>query len=360
MPMMRKINAISKIQSRIRGIKGRKSYDKLQTKIYKLKYIIKKLIRFESTMILNYILRWNMTAQQLFLYENANIIQKFSKKKINKHLKKMRKNDFNKFVKNYIKHLISDFVKKCANINKKDGLTMIIRLENYYMKKPFDQLLKYLRRNFLLRAMEKGLNSSYKSFKDKNLLKYFKIFMDKTIGERNRRALKIQNFLQKKHKKVKNIKTTKCYDLLRKIVNNLIRDNNEKYKILLRKWNQRAKMESLKKATSLIQRVFRGHKGRTKKNTKESKIKFTFIVKKFYIDNIISILKETYVKFYAPMKEGIHNMFSLTKRYATNNIIEYVNNNLKKNYLNYLLKKLSFSQNLYILQKYLIKWIEKD
>ena len=60
------------------------------------------------------------------------------------------------------------------------------------------------------------------------------------------------------------------------------------------------------------------------------------------------------------MKEGIHNMFSLTKRYATNNIIEYVNNNLKKNYLNYLLKKLSFSQNLYILQKYLIKWIEKD
>ena len=360
MPMMRKINAISKIQSRIRGIKGRKSYDKLQTKIYKLKYIIKKLIRFESTMILNYILRWNMTAQQLFLYENANIIQKFSKKKINKHLKKMRKNDFNKFVKNYIKHLISDFVKKCANINKKDGLTMIIRLENYYMKKPFDQLLKYLRRNFLLRAMEKGLNSSYKSFKDKNLLKYFKIFMDKTIGERNRRALKIQNFLQKKHKKVKNIKTTKCYDLLRKIVNNLIRDNNEKYKILLRKWNQRAKMESLKKATSLIQRVFRGHKGRTKKNTKESKIKFTFIVKKFYIDNIISILKETYIKFYAPMKEGIHNMFSLTKRYATNNIIEYVNNNLKKNYLNYLLKKLSFSQNLYILQKYLIKWIEKD
>ena len=64
-------------------------------------------------------------------------------------------------------------------------------------------------------------------------------------------------------------------------MNNLIRDNNEKYKILLRKWNQRAKMESLKKATSLIQRVFRGHKGRTKKNTKESKIKFTFIVKKF-------------------------------------------------------------------------------
>ena len=33
MPMMRKINAISKIQSRIRGIKGRKNYDNLSKKI---------------------------------------------------------------------------------------------------------------------------------------------------------------------------------------------------------------------------------------------------------------------------------------------------------------------------------------
>jgi len=360
MPMMRKINAISKIQSRIRGIKGRKNYDNYQRKLYKLKYIMKKLMRFESTMILNYLAKWNMIAQQILLYENADIIKMFSKIKVNKTMRKIRKDDFNKFVKKIVYHLISDFIKKCAGINKKDGLIMIEKLQKIFMKKPFDQLLKYLKTNLLLRAIEKGLNLSNKSFKDKNLLKYFKKFYDKTAGYSNRKANIIKNFLKNKHKKVKNIKTTKSHDLLRKIMKNLINDNNEKLKIILRDWRQKAKMESLIKAASLIQRIFRGHKGRSSKNTKLSKNRIKFIFKKFFIDNIISVLKETNIKFYAPMKNGIKNMFSLTKRYATNNIIDHINNNLKKNYLNYLLGKINFSQNLYILQKYLYKWIEKD
>ena len=175
-------------------------------------------------------------------------------------------------------------MKKCAGINKKDGLIMIEKLQKFYMKKPFDQLLKYLRTNFLLRAIEKGINLSNKSFKDKNLLKYLNKFYDKTMGKSNKTAMKIQDFLRNKHKKVKNIKTTKSLDLLRKIVKNLIRDNDEKLKIIIRDWRQKAKMESLIKATSLIQRIYRGHKGRSSKNTKVSKNRIKFM--KFHFISI--------------------------------------------------------------------------
>ena len=97
MPMMRKINAISKIQSRIRGIKGRKNYDNYQRKLYKLKYIMKKLMRFESTMILNYLAKWNMIAQQILLYE-SNINKRTELEMKRKNIEKQRES-MNKGIK---------------------------------------------------------------------------------------------------------------------------------------------------------------------------------------------------------------------------------------------------------------------
>ena len=360
LPKMKTIEAALKIQSVLRAKKGRKNYDKMKDKANKFKNIIIKKIGGNHIIILSYFARWNMITEKLILEESADIIKKFCRIKIKHHFKNIKKSNLRKIFRTVLLKRILAIIKKAGNIDKINGKKMINTLIKVLVKNPFDKLIKNMRKKILLKAIKIGLESTYKNFKDKNLPFYLKKFVDNTLGENNRKAKKIQNWLKNKNKKLKINKVTRKDDLLKKIINNLIYDSNKRLKLIIKLWNKKTKYNNLNKAATDIQKIWRGIKGRIIGNKKIIKNKLSIILRKYLMFKLSLTLKEINLKFYNPMKKAIQRISNLSKRYATNNLVEYLNNSIRDKYLNQIIKKINYSQNLYITQKYLNKWKQTD
>ena len=360
LPKMRLLDSVLKIQSMLRARKGKKNYDKLKDKLSQFKTIIIKLIGSKKIILMSYIARWNMISERLTLQESADIIKKFCKIKVKHHFKNIKKGNLQKIFRNYLLKKIIEAIIKAGNIDKKNGQNIIDALINVLKRNPFKKFIKNLRKKILLTAIKKALESTFKDFKGNNLPKYFKRFVDNTIGENNKKAKIIQNWLKHRNKKLKVNKSTKKHDLLLKIVQNLINNKNKKLKAAFKYWKRKAKINNLTDGAVFIQKIWRGIKGRIKVDKKSKKYQFSNIFRKYFINNITSVLKETNLKFYLPMKNAVKEISNLTKRYATNNLVEYLNNTLRNNYVKQVIKKINLSQNLHIMQKYLNRWKKKD
>ena len=360
LPKMKLLDSVLKIQSMLRARKGKKNYEKLKDKLSQFKTIIIKLIGSRKIILLSILARWRMISERLTLQENADIIKKFCKIKVKHHFKKIKKGNLQKIFRSYLLKKILEVIIKAGNIDKKNGQNIIDSLTNVLMKNPFKKFINNLRKKILLKAIKKALESTFKNFKDNTLPKYFKIFVDNTIGENNRKAKIIQDWLKHRNKQLKVNKVTKKDNLLFKIVDNLIKQNNSRLKVAFKYWKRNAKINNLNDAAINIQKIWRGIKGRIKVNKKSTTNQFSNIFRNYFINNITSVLKETNLKFFVPMKIAVTQLSNFTKRYATNNLVEHLNNTLRDKFIKQIIKKINLSQNLHLLHKYLNRWKKKD
>ena len=126
LPKMRKIDSILKIQSLLRGRKGRQNYNKMMDKLFKFKNIIIRLIGNNQIIIISYLARWNMISQKIALQKNADVIKKFCKIKVKHHFKNIKKGSLQKLFRTYLLKEILYLKKLEILIKKMEKMLLIL------------------------------------------------------------------------------------------------------------------------------------------------------------------------------------------------------------------------------------------
>ena len=132
--------------------------------------------------------------------------------------------------------------------------------------------------------------------------------------------------------------------------------NKSKLKRYLWKWIKKAKEIELNEKAQIIQKFCKVHENKKLKTKALNKSKLSLLLKRYLINQITNILKEINDKYLKPIKKALDKVNGVDKRYATNNIITFANDTIRRQLLLYILNKKVQNNKNDLLRKYLNKW----
>ena len=360
-PSLKKIDAITKIQSALRGMKSRKNKNTYHKSLDNLKYLYLKKDNNGIDNLRCYLIKWLLITKRIQTDKNIKKIQKFLKvKKVHHQVKK----DTNKlkdfFRKLLIKLIISGFkvVTKTTKDNKNfDELLKI--LSTIFKKKAYDDLLDKMQNKNRIKSLNNVVPKVFNAVKKYFLPLYLKKWKYIAIDKRDEYVKTIQNFLRsKKRQKTLTIKKTTSKKInanLTKIVEKLSETDNDKLRRILKIWFSHSRKKTLEDMIKKIQKFM--HKQKKKKQEvkkiSDDKIKNLFI--KYLINQIKKTLEETN-KITDKLNNALNKINGIDKRYMTNNLLTFINRNMRRDLLSNLINKNSKKGDKDTLRRYLLKW----
>ena len=354
-PLLQKINSITKIQSVLRGMKTRKKKKSLKDLYIKLKLLYTKRKNFGIDLLRYNLLKWLKIAEKEYYEDNSKIIQKFLKMGLTYINEMDARTNFKDLFKNYIKKKIREILRRVTPIKKLNYDQIILVLDKISKKKIkdyFNEIKNYSKLKKLKKVYPKIIDALKKYFLPLYLRKW-KII---AIEQRDKNIKIIQDFL--KHRKKK--KVTKIKNRIDIALKNLFLRNSESNKSKIKryfwKWIRITKEIELKENAQIIQKFCKVHENKKLKSKITNKNKLTNFLKKYLITIITKTLIEINEKYLKPIKNALDNVKGVDKRYATNNIISFANDTIRRQLLLYVINTRGKNNKNDLLRKYLNKW----
>ena len=352
-PLLKKINSIIKIQSVFRGMKTRKNKNNKKTLINNLKEIFnrkdnnKNLLRY-------YLFKWNLRNQKEKCDDKVKKIQRFLIKKKNKINIKNTKKKLEKLFRKYYLKKIKDILRRLKPVDKKRYNQIIVILDKIIKKRINDFIFK-MKKYIILKKLRNIYPKIINALKKYYLPLYLRKWKIISIDERDKRIKKIQNYLKKNliNKKAKS--KQKFISILKFLVN--IKDENKKSKLknILYIWIKNSRKITLNINAQIIQKFCKLKQNKKTKQKLDSQFILKLLLRKYLFYQIKNNLKETnnYIKL---INEALNKVKGVDKRYITNNLISYTNDNIRRKLLLNILTKLNQNNKDNILRKFLLKW----
>ena len=360
-PSLKKIDAITKIQSALRGMKSRKQKKTYNKSLNNLKYLYLKKDNNGIDNLRCYLMKWLLIAKRIQTDKNIKKIQKFLKvKKVHYQVIK----DTNK-LKDFFKKLLIKFiinglkrVTKTTKDNKNfDELLKI--LSKIFKKKSYDDLLDKMKNKNRIISLNNVVPKVFNTVKNYFLPLYLKKWKYIAIDKRDEYVKIIQNFLRsKKRQKTLTIRktTTKKINVnLTKLVKKLSETDNDKLSRILKIWHSHSRKMTLKDMIKKIQKFMHRQKKKKQeiKKISDDKIKNLFI--KYLINQIKKALEDTN-KVTDKLNNALNKINGIDKRYMTNNLLTFANGNLRKEVLSNIIHLNTKRGDKELLRRYLLKW----
>ena len=354
-PLLQKMNSIIKIQSVLRGMKTRKKKKGLKDLYLKLKSLYSKRENFGIDLLRYTLLRWLRIAEKAYYEDNSKIIQKFLKMGLTYINEMDARKTFKELFKNYIKKKIREILRRVTPIKKLNYDQLILILDKISKKKLkdyFNDIRNYSKLKKLKKVYPKIIDALKKYFIPLYLRKWKLI----SIDQRDKYVKMIQDFLRnKKKKKVSKIKNRIDIALKNLFLRNT-ESNKSKIKRYFWKWIRKTKEIELKENAQIIQKFCKEHERKKLKSKATNKNKLANFLKAYLINQITTTLKEINEKYAKPIKKALDNVKGVDKRYATNNIISFANDTIRRQLLLYVINTRGKNNKNDLLRKFLNKW----
>ena len=354
-PLLQKINSAIKIQSSFRGMKVRKNKKKLNDTLSKLKLLVGKKYNSEFNLLRFYLLKWLQKAKKERYNDKVKIIQKYLRKRLTKLYKLESKKKLSDLLKKYYMKKVIEVLRRLRPIQKKNYDQIILLLDKLTkkrMKNVINKIKDYIKLKKLKNVYPKIIDALKKYFLPLYLRKWKIIAID----QKDKYIKIIQDFLRNK-KANKKTKIKNRIDLILKILFMKNSESNKsKLKRYLWKWIKKAKEIELNEKAQIIQKFCKVHENKKLKAKSLNKSKLSLLLKRYLINQITNVLKEINDKYLKPIKKALDKVNGVDKRYATNNILNFANDTIRRQLLLYILNKQFKNNKEDLLRNYLNKW----
>ena len=356
MPILKNNEAALKIQNAFRNLKSKKKRDDLKTRNIKINTIFEKNDYDRKKKNQYYLRKWLRNAMLLKSENNIKTIQLYLRQNLEKYNKKISQNKLQNLFKKNIKHQLNNLMSKASRIIGGKGEAMFKTLEDIYIKRPYNILRNGLktisRQKAILKVQPKIKNSLEKHF----IPKYLNKWKNNTYDVSVKNIETITTWLKKKKNIKKEKDNIKKNDFLTKQIKKIQKDKEIALRIPFSLWARKVRMEKMGKAVNRIQNAFRNYILKKEEDKLDAMEKFQRLFKGSAIREISDILIEAN-RYMTPLKKSMSKMKSqIEKRYATNNILSSVNNNLRIKYLQSLSTKRAYTDAVSALKRYVNKW----
>ena len=327
--------------------------------------IIRKSAKNKKILLYKYLLRWR---NKIYGINGANILHSYRKKifsiLLNKNDKENLLKAFNKWkygkdyklptstylvsikkIKNIIcKKPFRKFVEKMDKTNPKKLRPKAIVFEKIFKKitkeKPFEKLIKNINIKTRIEKLKIIQPKIHDIIKKYYLDKYLKRWKDNVSKERKKNMKIISKWLKKKYNIEKDKKDKRKKELLKRIINNILKDNKYRLRFPLYFWKRIANIYTENHNARIIQNFCRRILLKLKKKKLNDQKKLTNLIIKLYKKNIIKTVTDQ-------KDVGQVNKFIKTKK-----------DNIKKKKLVRIFKNRDKNNRKLLLKLAILKWKE--
>ena len=360
-PVLKKIDAATKIQSTLRGLKTRKTKQNYNKSLNNLKLLYLKKDTNNIDYLRSYLMKWLLNSKRIQTDIYLKKIQKFLKEKKVHYTVKIQTNKLKDFFRRLlIKFIISGFkhITKTHKDNKNfdELLNTLIKI---FTKKSFDDLTMKMQNKNRLISLSKIIPKIRDILKHYFIPLYLKKWKEIAIDKRDEKTEIIQNFLRSKKRQktltIKKVRKQKLTVNLEKFVKKKSEINDDILRRFLKIWFSKSRKTLLNELAKKIQKFM--HKQKSKKQevkkVSNNKIKSLFI--KYIINQIKEVLQESN-KITNKFEEALNKIMGIDKRYMTNNLLLFAHDKIKREVLLDVFNSNIKRDNKELLRRYLLKW----
>ena len=355
-PGLRKNEAALTIQTAYRGLRARRKVDNLRNRNRKLKYLLLKLIGKEGDNLRIYFNKWLAQIEKENCNNKANTIQSFLNDRLKNLKTKKAKDKLHDLLKKYIIRILTDAITKASKVRGDRGLVLYRTLEDIYIRRPFNKLILALKWLSKINTLRKLLPNIQRALRLYWLPFYTKKWYDNTLGLKDSKAQLIQDWLRDKLESLRRRRKLRREQLLAKFLAKLANDRDLMLRIPFKYWQRVSQYWLLDEKAVTIDKMWRGHKDRKNILKALAKKKIKDLINKATKKEIANTIKDANDKFAEPLRKNLKSTKPIDKRYATNNVIDYANDELRNRYLLYLTGKRDYANRLAFLRLYFDRW----
>ena len=285
LPLLKKNEAVNKIISLLRINKSKNIRNKLKSRMTKLVNIYNNYEDKNKRKLDSILKDWLHRALMLKNHENAQIIQRFIRRKMEEHEDNLAKDNIRYLLKKYTANKLVKVLQKSFKIMGGKGEIVLQTLKDL-MRSPYNKLInnmKLLSRVNTLRKVQPKIHDKIKNY---YLPLYLKKWKENTYDVTVRQTKILQRFLREQYNKKMERDKKRREELLSDIVARKQRNDLYKLQLPFNIWKRKAKLDKMNSDITKIQKLVRLHFAKEKAKDLSNQNKWNILFKKLFLHNI--------------------------------------------------------------------------
>ena len=291
MPIIKKHEAANKIISLFKANKSKNILNNYRLRIIKLIKIYENYDDKNRKILYSHFQEWLHRALMIKNNENARIIQRFCRMKMNEHNEKVAKEKLRNLFKKNTKHKLALIMERASRIIGGKGEVVYKALQDILYRNPYDKFinnLKFLAKVNTLRKIQPKIHEKIKEYYLPLALKKWK---ENTYDVTVRQTKILQKFLRDQYAKKMERDKIRREDLLIEIIKRKQKNNLYKLQLPFSIWSKKVKLAKMNEAANKIQNVFRQNLAKDKARDLYTQNNWKYILRKLIFRNAVDGLK---------------------------------------------------------------------
>ena len=330
LPELKKNEAADKIINLFRKNKAKNIKNNLKMRIEKLITIYINYEDKNKKILYSHFHDWLHRALVIKNNENARIIQRFCRMKMDQHNEKLAKEKLQKFFKDDIKHKLAHIMERSSRIIGGKGEVVYKTLQDILYRTPYEKFIEKMKFLGKINTLRKVQPKIHEKIKEYYLPLYLKKWKENTYDVTIRQTKILQKFLRDQYAKKMERDRLRREELLIEIVKRKQKNNLYKLQLPFNIWSKKTKLAKMNESATKIQNMFRNYLAKEKAKDLSCKSKWDNIIKKLLYRNMVDGLKDA----------GFHKNLKINQ----------------KKILKIIFEKKSFGDEQSSLKRYMDKW----
>ena len=284
LPLLKKNDAVNKITSLLRTNKSKNIMKNLRLRMVKLTNIYENYDNKNKKLLDSFLKDWLHRALMIKNNENAQIIQRFCRRKMEEYSNKKAEDNLLKLIQRYRIHRLAKVLARSSRIMGGKGEVVLRTLQDI-IKSPYNKLIDNLKFLAKVNTLRKVQPKVHQKLKEHYLPLALKKWKENTYDVTVRQTKILQKFLREQYAKKMARDKQRRETLLSQIVKRKQRNDLYKLQLPFNIWSKKVKLEKMNSGVNKIQNLFRTHLAKEKLKNLSTQNKWNHLFKKLLIRN---------------------------------------------------------------------------
>jgi hypothetical protein len=287
-PVIKTNEAANKIISLFRTNKSKNILNNYKLRIIKLIKIYENYEEKNNKILYSHFHDWLHRALMIKNNENARIIQRFCRTKMEEHNEKVAKEKLRNLFKKDTKHKLALIMERASRIIGGKGEVVYKALQDILYRNPYEKFidnLKFLGKVNTLRRIQPKIHDKIKEYYLPLALKKWK---ENTYDVTVRQTKILQKFLRDQYEKKMERDRQRREELLIEIINRKQKNNLYKLQLPFNIWSKKVKLANMNESANKIQNMFRNYLAKEKAKDLYNQNKWKTLIRKLIFRNTVN------------------------------------------------------------------------
>ena len=292
MPIIKANESANKIISLFRANRAKNILNNYKLRIIKLIKIYENYEEKNNKILYSHFHYWLHRALMIKNNENARIIQKFCRMKMDEHNEKVAKEKLRNLFTKDTKHKLAYIMERASRIIGGKGEVVYKTLQDILYRNPYDIFinnLKFLGKVNTLRRIQPRIHDKIKEYFLPLALKKWK---ENTYDVTVRQTQILQKFLRDQYAKKMERDRIRREELLIEIIKRKQKNNLYKLQLPFNIWSKKVKMANMNENANKIQNMFRNYLAKEKTRDLYNQNQWKTLIRKVIYRNAVDGLTE--------------------------------------------------------------------